>query len=88
MRLVMMMPRLPLLAIAALAATAVLDPAQATSSAGIAAQQQWGLMDKCAKVAIAKFPDHTAEALAKRDDYTRHCQRDSRVPVREGLAPK
>jgi hypothetical protein len=84
----MMVPRLPLFVIAALAATALLDPAQAASSAGVAAQQQWGVMDRCTKLAVAKFPDHTAEALAKRDEFTRHCQRDSQVPVREGTAPK
>jgi len=84
----MIVPRLSLLAITVLAATAVLDPAQATSANGMAAQRQWSVMDKCAKQAIAKFPDHTAADLAKRDDFTRHCQRDSRVPVREGLAPK
>ncbi len=85
---VMMIPRLSLLAVAALAATALLGPAQATSSSAVLAQRQWSLMDKCTKQAIARFPDHTAEALAKRDDYTRQCQRDTRVPVREGMAPK
>jgi hypothetical protein len=85
MRLAMMMLRLSLFA---LAVTVLLDSAQAATSAGVAAQQQWGVMDKCVKMAIAKFPDHTAEALAKRDEYTRICQRDSRVPVREGLTPK
>jgi hypothetical protein len=85
---VMMMPRLSLLAVAVLAATALFDPAQATSSNGVASQHQWSAMDKCTKQAIARFPDHTAEALAKRDEFTRQCQRDSRVPVREGMAPK
>ncbi len=40
------------------------------------------------KDAMMKFPDQTAEGLAQRDAYIRKCQRDSRVPVRQGLAPK
>jgi hypothetical protein len=61
---------------------------QAATSSGVAAEQQWGVMDRCTKAAIAKFPDHTSEALAKRDDFTRRCQREARVPVRDGMAPK
>jgi hypothetical protein len=84
----MMMLRLSLLAFSLLAATALLDSARATSGTGVATQHQWGVMDKCAKQAIAKFPDHTAEDLAKRDNLTRQCQRNSRVPTRDGSAPK
>ena len=83
-----MMSRLSLLIVAVLAATAPFGPAQATSQTAVATQRQWGVMDKCARMAIAKFPDHTAADLNKRDDYARQCQRDSRVPVREGLTPK
>jgi hypothetical protein len=82
-------PRLPVLAVAALTAAFFLVPAaHAASSNGVAAQRQWSLMDKCAKEAIQKFPDHTADGLAKRDEFIRICQRDRNVPVRQGLAPK
>jgi len=82
-------PRLPVLALAALAVVLPLAPAaHAASASGVTAQREWSRMDKCAKQAIQKFPDHTAEDLAKRDEFIRICQRDQRVPVREGLAPK
>ena len=85
---VMMIPRLPCLALAVLAAMSLLDSASAASSAAMAAEQQWAVMDRCTRLAITKFPDHTTDALAKRDDFTRRCQREARVPVRDGLAPK
>lgn len=84
----MLMPRLFLLTAVALVAGALLAPAYATSGNGVAMQHQWGVMDKCLKSAIAKFPDHTAADLAKRDEFARQCQRNSRVPVRDGAAPK
>jgi hypothetical protein len=84
----MMMLRLSLLAVSLVAATALLDSAQATSSSAVAQQRQWGLMDKCVRQGIEKFPDHTAEDLAKRDNFARQCQRNFRTPVREGMAPK
>jgi hypothetical protein len=71
-----------------LAATASVAPAHAATSTAITIQRQWSLMDKCEKTAIEKFPDHTAEDLSKRDKLVRQCQRDSRVPIRDGLAPK
>src|SRR5438477_13114940 len=61
-----MMSRLSLLIVAVLAATAPFGPAQATSQTAVATQRQWGVMDKCARMAIAKFPDHTAADLNKR----------------------
>jgi hypothetical protein len=84
----MTMWRLSVVALYLLAATASVAPAHATSSTAVTTQRQWSLMDKCAKLAIAKFPDHTAEDLSKRDKFTHQCQRDSRVPIRDGLAPK
>lgn len=84
----MVMLRLSLLAVSVLAVTALLDSAQATSSTAVATQHQWGIMDKCARQAIEKYPDHTADDLAKRDAFARKCQLNSRVPVREGQAPK
>jgi hypothetical protein len=85
---VMTMSRLLALSFPFLAAIVMIAPAQAASSNAIVAQHQWSTMDKCAKEAIQWFPDHTAEALAQRDAYTRKCQRSARVPVREGLTPK
>lgn len=82
------MLRLMMLALAVVAAAVSLAPARATNSTGVGVQRQWSAMDKCAKLAIQKFPDHTASALAKRDEFIHRCQRDARVPIREGQAPK
>lgn len=84
----MTMPRLLALSFPFLAAIVAIAPAQAASSNATAAQRQWSVMDKCAKEASLWFPDHTAEGLAQRNDYIRKCQRNQRVPVREGLTPK
>ena len=84
----MTMSRLLALSLPFLAAMVTIAPAQAASSNAIVAQRQWSLMDKCAKEATQWFPDHTAEALAQRDAYTRKCQRNARLPVREGQTPK
>jgi hypothetical protein len=84
----MTMSRLCAFLFPALAAIALIAPAQAASSNAVVVQRQWSAMDKCAKEALQKFPDHTAEGLAQRDAYIRKCQRDARVPVREGLSPK
>jgi hypothetical protein len=80
--------RLLALSFSLLSAIVLISPAQAASGNAIASQRQWSVMDKCAKDAMMKFPDQTAEGLAQRDAYIRKCQRDSRVPVRQGLAPK
>jgi hypothetical protein len=84
----MTMSRLSLLAFGLLIAAALLDSAQAETQTAVQTLRLWGVMDKCVRQAFEKFPDHTAEGLAKRDNFTRQCQRDSRVPVRNGLAPK
>jgi hypothetical protein len=81
------------LPLAALAAVLPFVPpfvpaARAMTSNGIVAQQQWAAMDKCTRQAAEKYPDHTAEDLAKRDEYIRTCQRNQRLPVRQGLSPK
>jgi hypothetical protein len=80
--------RILALSFALLAVITLIAPARAASGNALESQRQWSAMDKCAKDAAQKFPDHTAEALAQRDAYIRKCQRDSRVPVRQGLAPK
>jgi len=84
----MLLLRISLLAAVGLTATSLLAPARATSGTAIGVQHQWGTMDKCVRTAIERFPDHTPADLAKRDEFTRKCQRDSRVPTREGAAPK
>jgi len=71
-----------------LSTVALIAPAQAASGNAVAAQHQWSAMDKCTRDAIVKFPDQTAEGLAQRDAYIRKCQQASRLPVRQGLAPK
>jgi len=71
-----------------LIAAASSGPAIAASATSLTATSAWSAMDKCTKAARDKFPDETAAALAKRDAYVHTCQRDGRVPIREGLAPK
>jgi hypothetical protein len=73
---------------ALLTAGAFAVPAQAASNTNLAAKHVWSAMDQCSKAAHDKFPDETADALAKRDAFVHNCQRDARVPVREGQAPK
>jgi hypothetical protein len=63
-------------------------PAIAASGTSLTAKSAWATMDKCTKTARDKYPDETAAALAKRDAYVHECQRDSRVPVRDGSATK
>jgi hypothetical protein len=63
-------------------------PALAASGTSLSAKSAWSAMDRCTKTAREKFPDETAEALAKRDAYVHNCQRDGRVPIREGVARK
>ena len=50
-------------------------------------QSLWGLSDKCNRNAIAKYPDHTSEALAKREQAVRQCNVASRLPPRAPLTP-
>jgi hypothetical protein len=52
-----------------------------------ASQTQWGLADKCNRNAIAKYPDHTSEALAKREQAVRQCNVAYRLPTRAPLTP-
>ncbi|MDB5405801.1 MAG: hypothetical protein JWL84_713 [Rhodospirillales bacterium] len=63
-------------------------PARAASGTSLTSKSLWSTMDKCTKTARELYPDDTADGLAKRDAYVRTCQRDSRVPIREGQAPK
>jgi hypothetical protein len=52
-----------------------------------AAQTQWGIADKCNRNAIAKYPDHTSEALAKREQDVRRCNVANRFQARTPLTP-
>jgi hypothetical protein len=55
-------------------------------------QGQWRVADKCNRTAIAKYPDHTPEALAKRDQDVRRClvanRQEARTPLSPPQAPK
>jgi hypothetical protein len=46
---------------------------------------QWAVSDKCNRDAITKFPDHTSDALTKREQYVRQCNLNSRLPARAPL---
>lgn len=46
----------------------------------------WARADRCNRQAIAKFPDHTSEAFAQREQYVRHCNVAARTPARTPLA--
>ena len=40
----------------------------------------WRQMDKCTRAAQRQYPDHTAEAIAKRDQVRRQCLRAANLP--------
>jgi hypothetical protein len=80
--------RIAMVAAAMLIATGVAFPTFAASATNQASKNVWSAMDKCSKTAREMYPDGTAASLAKRDAYTHACQRDNRVPVREGQSPK
>ena len=63
-------------------------PTYAASATSQASKYVWSAMDKCVKTAREMYPDDTADALAKRDAYVHACQRNQRVPVREGQSSK
>jgi hypothetical protein len=73
---------------AALLLAGLAAPASAASVTSLSAKAAWSAMDKCTKMAREMYPDDTADGLAKRDAYVHNCQRDGRVPIREGQAPK
>jgi hypothetical protein len=52
-----------------------------------ASQGRWALSDKCSRNAIAKYPDHTSEALAKREQDVRRCNVANGLPARAPLTP-
>jgi hypothetical protein len=62
------------------------------TSTARATRGQWAIADKCNRTAIAKHPDHTPEALAKRDQDVRRClvanRQEARTPLSPPQAPK
>ena len=60
----------------------VLSPARA-SQQGVVAMKNWKTMDQCAKEAQTAFPDHTAEANAKRDAKLKECLAAKNLPPRQ-----
>jgi hypothetical protein len=58
----------------------------------MAVQGQWAIADKCNRNAIANYPDHASEALAKRDQNVRRCLvyngQEARTPLSPPQAPK
>jgi hypothetical protein len=67
---------------AILLAASYAAPASAASATSRSAKAAWSAMDKCTQASREKFPDETADSIAKRDAYVHACQRDQRVPVR------
>ena len=67
-----MIHRLGLFASCALLALVVSFPASA-SQEGTRVVKNWRAMDQCAKKAQEAFPDHTAEANAKREAKLKAC---------------
>jgi hypothetical protein len=57
------------------------------SQQGAVALQNWRGMDKCAKDAQVAFPDHTADANAKRDAKLKECLQQKNMPPRQSLSP-
>ena len=76
--------------ISAAAAIVLLMPVTAYGESATAktSQAQWGLSDKCNRDAIAKYPDHTSEALAKREQYVSRCNVANRNPARAPQTPQ
>ncbi|HZS84251.1 MAG TPA: hypothetical protein VFA50_15360 [Stellaceae bacterium] len=71
----------------AIALSGLLLLAPAAFAVNQTVEQKWALMDRCTKMALQKYPDNTPDNYAKRDAFARQCQRQSRVPVRQNLAP-
>ena len=63
---------------------------QSSSARGV--EGQWAIADKCNRNAIAKYPDHTREALEKRDRDVRRClvynRQEARTPLTPPQTPK
>jgi hypothetical protein len=73
----------PLAAIAVLVLPAAVE---AESTTARVTQGTWSRSDKCNKDAIAKFPDHSSDALAQRERFVRQCNLNTRAPSRAPLS--
>ena len=51
-------------------------------------ESTWAASDKCNRQAIAKYPDHTKEALAQREQHVRLCNLANRTPARAPLTAR
>lgn len=40
----------------------------------------WHSMDKCTRASLKQFPDHTPDAIAKREASRRQCLRSANLP--------
>lgn len=75
---------LPIIVLAALFGAA---SAQAVTTRYREQTSRWDNGDKCAKLAIEKYPDFTAEDNAKRDAFERRCRNARDVPGRASSSP-
>ncbi|HTW51507.1 MAG TPA: hypothetical protein VME45_06395 [Stellaceae bacterium] len=77
MRLVMLL--------AALAVLLLPLEAVAYTAYGQQMMNKWAASDKCAAVALKKFPDHTPEDNARRDQEMQQCLSNGLLPPRSDL---
>ena len=70
------------------AALAVPGAAHAYTLQGQQMMRNWSKTDKCAATAQKKFPDYTAESLAKRDEAMKQCLAGANLPPRAPLLPE
>jgi hypothetical protein len=83
------MAKLSLAATLLLGGAVALAPGLAGATANQrTAQKAWNDSDKCAKQAALKYPDYTAEELAKRDAFLRRCLNGLGLPGRAPAPPK
>jgi hypothetical protein len=72
----------------AVLALAALAPAVAYADGqGQQLMKKWVSSDRCSQQAYRKYPDYTAEALAKRDLEFKQCLAGANLPPRDISAP-
>ena len=67
------------------AAATLFAGAAEASQQGVQAMANWKVMDKCARLAQAAFPDYTADSNAKRDAKLKECLSANNLPPRPDL---
>jgi hypothetical protein len=75
------------IAVPLIALLLALAPAARSSQQGVQATKNWKAMDQCAKEAQTAFPDHTADANAKRETKLKECLGGRNLPPRGPLDP-